>query len=556
MSFSFFSPKYFHKDKSSIVTVEPAQHYLEYRQKLEKIDDYILVGDKSGGNSSAGGIYKPKDQKRSMERYLIKNTRTRTTINNFLSSILYKQLLGFQACEDSILVDKDKLIINSLFLENFETISHIASMNLDSKMIAHIDRTNLPSIIKYLKTQENVQGFEEVMAASLFLCEVDINGGNIGVITAKEGNKFFAKIDHEGSGAMDSFNIPESRLCNIYLPKYGESLILSDKMISACEKVAKMNLQSLYYAVEYAIDKIEQAIKKIPDADLVVEDLVRVSRSDNIKKSIIQELYSALKMTIRYSKISYHVRRIIDTEIKKSDEEQQKFKIIKAYFNKVDINHVLLSIYKKNLFSLLKTRKKHMQELANIIRLKMTVANHDYDQFEMILENNPGFMDDIYRVRDFKYFITCNISTPSVKDWLDKIDICAKRSESKKVVSEIKDKIISKKNVMDIHAEINAAMNKQLRSNERFMLFSIGIEKQTLMKEIKQITVSYFSKAITARYQNHIEQICDGLFENSQPDRSAIIEFSAQTAAILMQMSAAENDFNSNAVRDFHYKKK
>ncbi len=199
---------------------------------VRPIRDFVEDGQKPSGQSSGRIMIDP----RTRHRYLVKNASkvisadTKDFVREYIFSKLYKRLLYDRAPDIALVAGNaelttapktkivklsedrsiDNVYLRSKFLEDFITLAELSGSGIDTTLIA-----SAPVL-------QQLAGFEKIIAASLFLGEVDYHPSNLGarrVIENIETNptktpnlveRFeVLKIDHGRSGVYFASDVDD-----------------------------------------------------------------------------------------------------------------------------------------------------------------------------------------------------------------------------------------------------------------------------------------------------------------------------------------------------------
>lgn len=158
-------------------------------RSLTRVDSYKKQSEKEKGLTS--GYIAVKDG----DTYMMKNSHSasgvalsdkesaekRDFMTEFMVSPLYKRILYNHAPDIGMAQDE---ILGNLFLRS-KFINNYADLNKYKQKVEFNERG-----------LKKVDGFEKVVAASLFLGEPDYHDENIGITASEEGNSLAVKIDH------------------------------------------------------------------------------------------------------------------------------------------------------------------------------------------------------------------------------------------------------------------------------------------------------------------------------------------------------------------------
>jgi hypothetical protein len=260
--------------QSDIPDIEKIKASLEKHLKnnaIRKSEEFVKAGNKPGG-MSAGYVGKDGEHKEFLIKTAMKKPRAFSREEDDLIDLtteyiygkIYKRFLydraptiglvtlGSELVKDEttkiVSLAKDsqqtQVALRSKFFDNFQTLSEFSGLT---------DWRNGELNKDALQLQQ-LEGFEKVIAASVFCGEIDYHASNLGVVKGENGDNIVVKIDHGKSGV---FTDPEFNVDNIILSMQG--------------KFSKFK----YWNINFDAGKFNEAIKEmVKISDQEIENLV------------------------------------------------------------------------------------------------------------------------------------------------------------------------------------------------------------------------------------------------------------------------------------------
>jgi ankyrin repeat protein len=230
---------------------------------ISDLGNYQAQGAKTAGVSTGfigrynQSNYMLKEGKIGFEETAARNSTIgadkRDLLTEYLTSSLYERILKDRAPKIGLAQISDPeyqqtINLKSKFFNEFKTISEFKDENLEE-----INKGN----------KINIKGFEKVIAACLFMGEIDYHDENLGVATNKHGEQYAVKIDHGRSG-FDLLELKDERsLMNEFL-----------------------EMSSFYYEnINFSIDEFKKAVDEITTISENEIDILIQNRLHNIRKT-------------------------------------------------------------------------------------------------------------------------------------------------------------------------------------------------------------------------------------------------------------------------------
>ena len=171
----------------------------------------------------------------------------RDLVTEFISSALYERILKDRApkiglAEQPDSPSKKHIYLKSKFLEGFEDIDTYKNKN---------------------PGQLEIDGFEKVIAACLFMGEIDYHDQNIGIAKGKDGNSYAVKIDHGRTGLglvrdQDEESIMRSFLENRNYFDYSDIAFKANKFKDAVSEISNVSDDEIDHLIENRVDVLKK----------------------------------------------------------------------------------------------------------------------------------------------------------------------------------------------------------------------------------------------------------------------------------------------------------